>query len=236
MKKINEVFETNDYNIFRFISNNRIVSKAHVNKIMESMSKKRLISPILINEKGEIIDGQHRFLAQKKLNLPIPYIKQKGYGEKETQILNNNTKNWSMGDWELHYCNKGIKDYLIYRDFRKQYKFTTEQCQMLLSGQSDNQSFKDGFFKVKNYKKATTRANMVVSVGKYFIHYKERMFMRAMVTCFDNKDYDHSKFLKKLSYQGNSLQKNVDKKSYLRRIEEIYNFKSREATKKLRLF
>lgn len=236
MKKINEVFETSDYNMFSFIANNRVVSKAHVNKIIASMEKKRLVSPILINEKGQIIDGQHRFLAQKELSFPIPYIKQSGYGEKETQILNNNTKNWSLGDWELHYCNKNIRDYLIYRDFRKQYRFTTEQCQMLLSEQSNNEAFKDGFFKVEDFRKATMRADMIVSVGKYFRDYKDRMFMRAMIACFDNKDYNHNRFLKKLSYQGNSLVKCVDKKSYLRLIEEIYNFKSRETSKKLRLF
>ena len=100
MKKINEVFETKDYNMFSFISNNRSVSKGHINKIIQSMKKRRLISPILVNEKGQIIDGQHRFLAQKELGLPIPYIEQEGYGEKETQILNTNTKNWSLLDWE----------------------------------------------------------------------------------------------------------------------------------------
>ena len=77
---------------------------------------------------------------------------------------------------------------------------------------------------------------MIVSVGKYFRDYKDRMFMRAMIACFDNKNYNHNRFLKKLSYQGNSLVKCVDKKSYLRLIEEIYNFKSRETSKKLRLF
>ena len=43
MKKINEVFETKDYNMFSFISNNRSVSRGHINKIMDSMKKKRLI-------------------------------------------------------------------------------------------------------------------------------------------------------------------------------------------------
>ena len=40
MKKINEVYETYDYNQFKFIGNNRMVSQGHVNKIINSMKKK----------------------------------------------------------------------------------------------------------------------------------------------------------------------------------------------------
>ena len=43
------------------------------------MKKKYLVSPILVNEKMEVIDGQHRLQAQKELNLPTYYIKNKGY-------------------------------------------------------------------------------------------------------------------------------------------------------------
>ena len=129
------------------------------------MKKRRLISPILVNEHRQIIDGQHRFLAQQELNLSVPFIVKKGYGEVETQILNTNSKNWSLADWERYYCNKGIDDYLVFKEFRKQYKFLT-----------------------------------------------------------------------KLSYQGNSLIKCVDKKSYLRLIEDIYNFRNRSNTEPLRLF
>ena len=36
MKKINEVFETYDYNMFSFINNNRNVSTGHVYKIIKT--------------------------------------------------------------------------------------------------------------------------------------------------------------------------------------------------------
>ena len=240
MKKINEVFETKDYNMFSFISNNRIVSKGHINKIMQSMKKRRLISPILVNEKGQIIDGQHRFLAQKELGLPIPYIEQEGYGEKETQILNTNTKNWSLLDWETYYCNKNNKNYLTYRDFRKEYRLPSEANMLLLEGKYESMrsatSFREGKFQILDLQGAINLVNKLISIGEYFKDYKDRMFIRAMITCFGNEDYDHNKFLKKLSYQGNTLIKCVDKKSYLRLIEDIYNLRSRENTKKLRLF
>ena len=112
MKKINEVYETKDYNQFKFLANNRDINIKHVNKLVKSMKERRLVSPILVNELGEIIDGQHRFEAQKSLKMPVPYIIQNGYKEKEAQILNINTSNWTLNTWVKFYCREGIKDYI----------------------------------------------------------------------------------------------------------------------------
>ena len=87
MKEINTVYETKDYKTFSFLSNNRNISNHHVNRIINSMKKKRLISPILVNENFQIIDGQHRFLAQKQLKFSIPFVVQEGYGDQETQMF-----------------------------------------------------------------------------------------------------------------------------------------------------
>ena len=236
MRKINEVYETNNYSQFKFIGNNRAVSQGHVNKIANSMKKQRLISPIIINEVWEIIDGQHRFLAQRELNMSIPYIIQKGYGEIETQLLNNNTKNWSMLDWERHYCNKNIEDYAIFRDFRKKYKFPSEQCQMLLQQEHDNQVFKDGLFKVVSYNRAIRYANMICDIQKNISwDCKDRMFIRAIIFIFDFGVYKHSEFIKKLKIKGNVLNIQRDKKSFCRVIEDVYNFRTREDNR-VRLF
>ena len=240
MKKISEVYATKNYESFSFLGNNRMVSKTHVNKIIDSMKRKRLMSPILVNEHRQIIDGQHRFLAQKELKTSIPFIVKKGYGEQETQILNTNTKNWSLVDWEAYYCNKNITDYHVFREFREKYQFGFDMTQHFLTNMTGGtytmNQFKEGLFVVDSLSFAVSCAEKVLSVGKYFSEHKERFFLRAMIHCFNNNDYDHKKFLKKLSYQGNSLVKCVDKKSYLRLIEGIYNFKNRQETKPLRLF
>ena len=240
MKKINDVYTTKNYESFSFLGNNRMVSKSHVGKIIESMKKSRLMSPILVNERRQISDGQHRFLAQKELKLSVPFIVKKGYGERETQILNTNTKNWSLVDWETYYCNKNIKDYHVFREFRKKYKFDFESTQHLLTKKEscgyNLNIFREGLLVVSNLKDAVSSAEKILSVGKYFKEYKDRYFLRSMMHCFKIPEYHHSKLLKKLSYQGNSLVKCVDKKSYLRLIEGIYNFKNRKETKSLRLF
>ena len=89
----------------------------------------------MVNEKFEIIDGQHRFLISQELKLPINYIISKNYGLNEVQILNANMKNWTIVDYVNGYCDLGFKDYEIYREFINEYSFTNQVALVLLSGE-----------------------------------------------------------------------------------------------------
>ena len=56
-KCVAKIYETTDYNRFRYIEGNRKVN--HAKKIVQSIQAiGRLMKPVLINERWEIIDGQ----------------------------------------------------------------------------------------------------------------------------------------------------------------------------------
>lgn len=63
--------KTKEYHKFSFISTNRDINLSHVKNIMESIVEHGLLEEITCNENYEIIDGQHRFKALQKLDLPI---------------------------------------------------------------------------------------------------------------------------------------------------------------------
>ena len=72
-KKVNEVYSTKDYNKFKFRGDNRIVKDSHVKGLVENM-KLRGWEPgsyVVINEKGEVIDGQHRVKAAIQVGIPV---------------------------------------------------------------------------------------------------------------------------------------------------------------------
>lgn len=54
--------KTFNYKMFKILKPNRKINNSHVRKLMESISARDLSEfyPILINEKNEVIDGQHR--------------------------------------------------------------------------------------------------------------------------------------------------------------------------------
>ena len=100
-------------------------------------------------------------------------------------------------------------------------------------GKSLHQNFRDGNFTVQNYADAKKVSDMIVKVGDYYQGYKRGGFVKAMLQLFKTKEYDHDKFLGKLSKQSAKMTDQSTKKLYLERIEEIYNFGSQN---KVRLF
>ena len=94
MQVVNQVNSTNDYSKFKTLQGNRNVNSLHIRRLKESFKEKYLLSPIVVNQNYEIIDGQHRFEAAKELNLPVNFIICNDYSLKEVQLLNTNMKNW----------------------------------------------------------------------------------------------------------------------------------------------
>lgn len=88
------VYETDDYEMFQKMEGNRDVEK--FGRIKTSMKKNGFINcPILINEKGEVSDGQHRLASAEELKLPVKFVVQPGISLKETIDLNTGQKNWT---------------------------------------------------------------------------------------------------------------------------------------------
>lgn len=97
-QKVATIYETDEYNMFRFLEGNRDIN--HANKIIKSIEEiGLLLSPILVNEKYEIIDGQGTYTACKALGLPVRYVIQNGIGVKEAQYLNKFQTNWGINDY-----------------------------------------------------------------------------------------------------------------------------------------
>ncbi len=93
---------TENYTLFKTIDGNRKVRSAHVKKLKESIvidPRTILFAPILVNEKYQVIDGQHRLEAIKQLGLPVYFIRHKGLGLDIVQKLNSNAKQWQPIDY-----------------------------------------------------------------------------------------------------------------------------------------
>lgn len=112
-KKIDTTIRcTTDLSKFKFLEDNRDVTTSRVNKIIASIEKVGyVLSPILVNEKYEVIDGQGRFLALKKLGLPQYYIMQEGIGIAECRQMNIHQSNWTTLDYIISYAKGGNENY-----------------------------------------------------------------------------------------------------------------------------
>lgn len=223
---------TKVYSKFKSLEGNRFLNKLHLKRLMQSMSQNYLWTVIVVNENYEIIDGQHRFEAIKALGLPLNYIRVKGYGLKEVQILNQNSRNWNADDFMNGYCDLGYTSYLHYRDFKKKYRFGHNECMTMLGGSSDNganiNNFKAGRFKVKNLKKAYDNAQQIIRLEGMYDGWRRRTFILAVLKLLEKDNFDFDQFLHKLKLQPMAMKHCVDVKQYIELIEHIYNYKSKD--------
>ncbi len=121
-----EILSTKDYEEFKRLKGNRAVETKRVEKIKKSINDVGYItSPILVNEKMEIIDGQGRFQALKELGMPIEYIVQSGIGIKECVSMNINQTNWNTKDYIKTYAERELESYIYLQKLQEEFPLIT---------------------------------------------------------------------------------------------------------------
>lgn len=144
-----KVFVTNNFRIFHILDGNREVGRiGFIKKLIQKFGYMRM--PILVNEKMEVIEGQHRLEACKDLNVPIHYIIQPGLGKEHCIALNIGRKNWSGRDY-LHSNASTNYDYSLFEILTKKYPYSagTILCTYdgSLTGGNYNTKVKNGSLK-----------------------------------------------------------------------------------------
>jgi hypothetical protein len=231
---VSQVHTTKDYHLFKSIDGNRNKNLMHINRLKRSMSENYLFTVITVNEKYQIIDGQHRFDVIKELSLPLNYVICNGYGLDEVHILNQVSKTWSAEDYMNGYCQLNYPDYLKYAEFKGRYGFGHVETITILSGYSSGingdklQTFYRGLFKVDDYKAACDVADKIEIIGQYYTGYKRRSFIYAMLNLFNNKNFEFTELIQKLKTQPTAMVDCTNVAQYISLIEEIYNYRRRE--------
>jgi hypothetical protein len=222
---------TKDYSQFILLKGNRDINHLHLNRLIQSIQEKYIPVPILVNEKYEIIDGQHRWSAVKHLGFTIYYHIEPGLGLKDVHRLNTNMRTWTAEEYLDGYCDLNYPHYIQFRAFKTVHKFGQNECMAMLThgghpGGSLFDTFKKGAFKIYSYEKATEIAEKITAVGEYYEGYKRRNFVFAMLDMFKNPEYSHNVFLQKLSYQSRKLTDQTTIVHYKDCIRVIYNYKN----------
>lgn len=245
MARYSQVHATKDYDLFKILKGNRKVNQLHVKRLASSFKSHYLFSPILVNEKWQIIDGQHRYLAAKELGLPIYYIVISGYGLNEAHILNVNTSNWKKEDFLTSYCDLGLVPYLQMRQFMLDFpELGFQAAEYLLTdnvsgansrrdipftgGRHRAKSFQEGEFTIPDLAKSYDNAEKVMMFKPYYDGFNRGIFVCSLLTIFRNENYNHAEMISKLAQQPTALTHCTSTIQYKMLIEEIYNFRRRE--------
>lgn len=233
-KKFTEVLVTNDYSMFKKLEGNRALHKGNINNLKKSFSKKQIKIPIIVNEKFEVIDGQHRLQVMTQLSLPVYYLILPNLNRSDTELINTSGANWTQQDYLKAYCELEIEPYQIFRDFIRKYNVTLNIGKEFFYHYHKKQTaihrFKEGSFKVYDLELSTKLMEQYLSF-KGAQCFTAVSFVRALIKLMKHPDYSHERMLRKLKLKKHELGIRNMEYQYYHLLILIYNYRERDIVK-----
>lgn len=253
-----KIKKTTDYKNFKKIKGNREVNRTHVIRLAESIDSHNLlpVQPIMVNEAGYIIDGQHRLAACEMLEIPAYYVEVKDLNLTDIQRLNANIRPWSIEDFVESYCKLGKNEYIKLREFSQKHDISNVLSAQLLRGTQiqaggTNYSAKEeqareikkdvirlirnGNFKITDPEYAEKMAARIKDIQPYTEKgvWRTRSFMAALQVMYD-KGVSHERFMKQLdrwhSSRNRKIERQLNRRSFLLVLDQVLNFQQKKPT------
>jgi hypothetical protein len=232
--------KTTKYSKFKINESNRIIKIRHVNNLMKKISEKNLLAsnPIIVNSDYEILDGQHRFEAAKRLGLPVYFIVDDYMDIEDIAVINSTSKGWTLDDYLHHFRTeenaKGKEngDYAKLAEFTEDYGVNLYNAIGLLSGRNSQPNaelihkFKRGEFKIMDMEHAIKVATLRDEFKPYAPDfYKSKNFVNSLSKIARHESFDEATMLRKMGQQSDRLMKCATVEGYLNSLVDIYNWK-----------
>lgn len=244
---VSKIYQTSDYDKFKRLKGNRDVSRT--NKVVGSIEKVGyILSPILVNEKYEVIDGQNRLEALKELKLPVHYMVQPNIGIEECRALNINQSNWTVAQFIGSYAENGYPNYERLNDLIKDFKghgfgvegilFMAQPKVIRNNTLLEYGKIKSGEFVLseKRYEFARQRLANAMALG--YTNFKEkydmlgRPFWGAVSYAYEHPEIDVKVLADKIFADPNEIVSTSGVADQLRYFDDAYN-KGRRASNRV---
>lgn len=235
---------TKDYTKFSFLIDNRQTARTHINRLKNAIRKNPgvlEVQPILVNEKMEIIDGQHRFVAASEMNIPIHYSVVEGLDITTARDMNILQRRWTVDDYAISYAKAGKEDYALFNKYRAEYPHFGTYLLMVVLSKTDSGSatsqFRNGTFTIgREIDDIDWILSKLTEVREATGHEVpiSKSFASAFIQAVDNSDFIYEDFIMNLKKHPEMFHRTPIVKDALRMIEDIHNY--RKSTNQIRLY
>lgn len=229
-----QILQSTEYKKFKTLKGNRAINRSHVLKIGRSIAAHPDLiqyNPVMVNEKMEIIDGQHRFEALKELEMTVPYVEIVGGSAEAAQILNANQANWKPLDYAKSFAANGNEHYATYVEVKEANPDLRHGTMLALleggtgQGGTSTKKFRDGEFAVHNnswQNELEQLEDVREVVGKGI--WNRRDFTQSVVVFMRHPGYNHEQMLEKVEKYGQKYLKGLSGVAeHLQALERTYN-------------
>lgn len=234
------IFETNEYERFEKPKTGRPLVPTTLREITETMQRRGFwpgkAMTVKPNGNGlyQILDGNHRFEAAKKLGLPVKYVVDHSFTLNDVVESNKNVAPWKSSDYMHHFAESGSPEYAYLRLFLKNNPHVALSTTIYALGKGSTRGRKGPtkMFKRGGWQMDTTFANQFAEVMRDYARLtpsvaKLMHFNLAVAKIMRTGKYDHKRMLKKLGYLRRRVVRCSLVAEYVDMLEEIYNHKAR---------
>ena len=232
------ILKTKNYEMFIFREDNREkIERNHVEKIRKSIQARNMLEfrPILVNEKMEVMDGQHRLLAAKALGVDIYYQVEKSLTHHDIIILNN-SKPWGINDYMNFYIKNDYEEYKKLAEFVKLKKITLRIALTLTSGDSHEakRKFREGEYKFNNelfeddYEVCWLTIQHIKKSLGYTNFTESAKFWKALLFVVRHDRFNNEKWFSNLKMKIEALGARAEFKDYVKLFQNVYNWHNQD--------
>jgi hypothetical protein len=239
-----QIHSTGDLSVFKILDGNRNINLGNVDRLVKSIEENGFLQmPIIVNENYEVIDGQHRLMAAKKLNSIIYYHKVNNYDLKTAITLNRNQSNWSIADYIRSYCDLQYKDYIRLQEF---YEANNDFGLMISAeltclnkskdiyanaGHLNSDLIRKGEYKFDPNNKAEYIFNAARKIKLVIPEVMSVAYLRSLNNCIKNPEFNLNQFVKKATTYPDQHRKSNTVSVVMANVEHIYNFRNQGKTR-----
>lgn len=230
-----KVMYTEDLSVFKHAVNRPLNMKRCSDIAEDIADRKNMLAayPVVVNERMEVIDGQHRIKAAEIAGVGMYYIVAEGFDVTDQAKANELTRSWSLVDWATVWANR--KEDPNWREYRQLLdlaaEFPTVGFASLVNytqfGGWNRESlkfdFKSGGFKIKDIDAARQLCKMHSDFRAANLPNTGGL-AGAVVALFRNPEYDHSWMVRRLKQYPRDVTPCRDARDYLAMFQSLYNF------------
>lgn len=252
------VHSTDDYDLFRFVKVNRTIDYKMVKRLAVEFKKYGQLIPIVVNERFEAVDGQHRLLACKLIGKPVRFIVQHGMNVSEIISINSVSHKWTELDYINRYAEEGNPAYVQLKEWIQQCQDFTARLAVLIAQNSLERRtifvqengklhankpnandvyvgthIKNGLWKGFDQIEAEQRLNKIRAVRAALPEgiWKDACGM-ALIQLFRIKEFNVDRLVYQLHGYGMSqVRKPVSTEDAVKVFEDVYNYKRPHTTR-----
>lgn len=162
------VYETDRYDDFIFLEENRDIAEAHVKRLAVNIREGYQMPPLIVDADMAVIDGQHRLKAYESLGLPVQFIIQRDMKENTLQRANTDVKTWTTPQHIAYHIKQDNEDYIKLKEYKEYTELPWANALRILGGSKDpkvksqSKIIQYGLFEVRHESDAYEFADEVI--------------------------------------------------------------------------